>query len=199
MKDLEFGAGPVATLPRHGRPTTIVTVLVHALLLVVLIRARTHPVRVSSAGTMQAGIAAYVSGPIGGAEDAPPTPPPVDAKKTATARAAKTSNSDRAGASGTRGGQAGSGPVRLGAGGSLTLLSKVTPSYPAVMQAARMRGQVVLDAIIHRDGTIGEITVLQSTNAAFAQAAVAAVRQWRYTPIPLEGIVTVTVNFTLPT
>jgi TonB family protein len=57
---------------------------------------------------------------------------------------------------------------------------------------------VVLDAIIHRDGTIGDVTVLRSTNEAFAQAAIAAVKRWRYTPIPDEGIVTVTVNFTIP-
>jgi TonB family protein len=95
-------------------------------------------------------------------------------------------------------GQSGAGPVRLGAGGNLTLLNKVTPVYPPVMQSVRMPGQVVLDAIIHRDGTIGDVTVLKSTNEAFAQAAIAAVKQWRYTPIPYEGIVTVTVNFTLP-
>jgi len=59
-------------------------------------------------------------------------------------------------------------------------------------------GQVVLDAIIHRDGTIGDVTILRSTNEAFAQAAITAVKQWKYTPLPYEGIVTVTVNFTLP-
>lgn len=66
------------------------------------------------------------------------------------------------------------------------------------MESARIPGTVVLDAIIRRDGTIGEIKILQSTNAAFAQAAAEAVKRWRYTPLPYEGIVTVTVNFTLP-
>ena len=56
----------------------------------------------------------------------------------------------------------------------------------------------MLDAIIHRDGTIGDVTVLKSTNDAFTQAAIAAVKQWKYTPIPYEGIVTVTVNFQIP-
>ena len=41
------------------------------------------------------------------------------------------------------------------------------------------------------------MTVLRSTNDAFAQAAIVAVKQWRYTPIPYEGILTVTVNFTM--
>ena len=66
------------------------------------------------------------------------------------------------------------------------------------MQSARVAGQVMLDAIIHHDGTIGDVTVLRATNAVFAQSAILAVKQWRYSPIPYEGIVTVTVNFTLP-
>ena len=56
----------------------------------------------------------------------------------------------------------------------------------------------MLDAVIHRDGTIGEITVLQSSNPAFERAAIEAVKQWRYTPLPHEGVVTVTRNFTVP-
>ena len=55
------------------------------------------------------------------------------------------------------------------------------------MESARIEGVVVLDAVIHRDGTIGDITVLQSTSPAFEQAAIAAVKQWRYTPIPQRG------------
>ena len=65
------------------------------------------------------------------------------------------------------------------------------------MQSARMTGQVVLDAIIRADGTIGDVTVLRSTNDAFAQSAIAAVKQWRYTAPGFEGVLTVNVNFTL--
>jgi TonB family protein len=66
------------------------------------------------------------------------------------------------------------------------------------MERARMQGVVVLDAVIHRDGSVGEIKVLQSSAPAFEQSAIAAVSQWRYTQIPYEGILTVRVNFTLP-
>jgi TonB family protein len=89
--------------------------------------------------------------------------------------------------------------VRLGSGGNVTLIKRVQPIYPAVMQSARMNGQVTLDAIIRPDGTIGDITVLRSTNDAFAQSAIAAVKQWRYTALGYEGILTVNVNFTLTT
>ncbi len=201
MNDFTFGTLPESTIPRHNRGTVIATVLVHVVLLLFVIQLKARPVRVSSAGTASGGIAAYVAGPIGGAAAPQAKPEP---KVPTIARAAKAApkedQSDGAQAVGTGGqaGPGGGGPVRLGSGGSLTLLNKVTPIYPAIMQSARVPGQVVLDAIIHHDGTIGDIKVLNSTNEAFAQAAIAAVKQWRYTPIPYEGIVTVTVNFTLP-
>ena len=65
------------------------------------------------------------------------------------------------------------------------------------MQSARVTGQVVLDAIIKPDGTIGDIKVLQATNEAFAQSAIAAVKQWQYTALGFEGILTVNVNFSM--
>ena len=87
--------------------------------------------------------------------------------------------------------------MRLGTGGNVTLVRRVQPVYPALLQSARVAGQVVLDAIINPDGTIGAITVLKSTNEAYAQSAIQAVKQWRYTAIGFQGILTVTVNFTL--
>jgi protein TonB len=88
--------------------------------------------------------------------------------------------------------------VRLGGGGQgLSLLKRVEPPYPPAMQAARVQGTVVLDAVIHRDGTVGDIKVLKSSGPHFERAAIDAVKQWRYAPIPYEGILTVTVNFTL--
>lgn len=72
------------------------------------------------------------------------------------------------------------------------------PIYPLTMQAARREGIVVLDAVVHRDGTIGDIKVLKSTAPEFEQAAIAALKQWRYTRLPYDGLVTVTLNFTLP-
>jgi TonB family protein len=91
----------------------------------------------------------------------------------------------------------GGGPVRLVSGISVQLVKKVVPQYPVMMQSAGIPGVVVLDAIIHRDGSIGEITVLQSSHPAFTQAAIDAVKQWQYTQIPYEGIVTVTLTFKL--
>jgi TonB family protein len=145
---------------------------------------------------------AYVPGAPAAGPAASASKPVEPRKATMTTKAAKAVPQDDqagAGSSGVVGaGQSGSGPVRFGSGGSLTLVKKVIPTYPPLWQSARMQGQVVLDAIIHPDGTIGDVTVLQATNDAFAQSAIAAVKQWRYTAPGFEGILTVTVNFTLP-
>src|SRR5262249_45635174 len=162
---------------------------------------RHAPVRVSSTGTATVGIAAYVPGPTGtagtAATEAPPVPKrpaPLKAMRPpATPPDASAGSGQTTGAGDQPG--VGSGPVRLGSGGNLTLLNKVTPVYPLLFEKARIAGSVVLDAVIRRDGTIGDVRVLKSTNDQFAQSAVTAVKQWRYTPLPYEGIVTVTVNF----
>jgi TonB family protein len=193
-----------AILPRRNRTPLVIAGVLHLALLAGLLYVKTKPVRVSPDGAPSTGIAAYVSGPVAGASSAaaPRSEPKKTALKTAVARSApKDDQSDGGQAVGTTGvaggGQAGSGPVRIGSGGNITLLKKVQPIYPTAFQAARMPGQVVLDAVIHADGTIGDITVLRSTNDAFAQSAMTAVKQWKYAPIGFEAILTVTVNFLL--
>ena len=202
MKDFAFATSSTSGLPRHNRSTYVIAAVLHVLFIAFLIHMRTQPTRVASAGSPFASMTAYVQGPAA-AGAAAAAPKPVEPKKSAmTTKAAKPAEAAAAASSGAAGvagaGQAGSGPVRFGSGGSLTLVKKVQPIYPVLMQAARMTGQVVLDAIIHADGTIGDITVLQSTNEAFAQSAIAAVKQWRYTAPGFEGILTVSVNFMLP-
>jgi TonB family protein len=204
VKDFDFAAGSTPGLPRHNRASYAIVAALYVLLVAALVQLKTHPVRVGSAGSPFGSMTAYVSGPAS-AGPATPAAKPVEPKKTTIAtRTAKAATADQtatgasAGSAGAGTGGQGSGPVRLGSGGSLSLIKKVTPIYPPIMQSARMAGQVVLDAIIHPDGTIGDIKVLQSTNDAFAQSAIAAVRQWQYAAPGYEGILTVTVNFTLP-
>jgi TonB family protein len=192
-----------AVLPRRNRLPLVIAGVFHVVLLGFLLFARTKPIRVNPEGSPSGGIAAYVSGPVGGTPTAAPRPEPKKtALKTEAAKSApKDDQSDARTAVGTAGvagaGQAGSGPVRLGSGGNITLLKRVQPVYPGVFQSARVTGQVMLDAIIHADGTIGDITILRSTNDAFARSALDAVKQWKYAPIGFEAILTVTVNFTI--
>ena len=77
----------------------------------------------------------------------------------------------------------------------------VAPAYPPIAQAARIKGMVILEAVIGEDGAVRDVRVLRST-PLLDQAAIDAVRQWRYTPTLLNGqpvaiVMTVTVGFDL--
>jgi periplasmic protein TonB len=81
------------------------------------------------------------------------------------------------------------------------VLHKVQPVYPPLARTARVQGSVVLAAIIGKDGTIQNLHVI-SGHPLLTQAALDAVRQWRYRPYilngePVEVDTQVTVNFTL--
>jgi TonB family protein len=204
MKNFAFAQPSIAGLPRRSRWTYGMAAVIHILLFALVIHVKTQPRRVNSAGSPYGSMTAHVAGPIAAGQAAAPSKPVEPKKNALTTKVTKAVPKDdqvgaatSAGSAGVAGGQTGTGPVRLGTGGSLTLVKKVTPIYPTLMQSARMTGQVVLDAIIHPDGTIGDVTVLRSTNDAFAQSAIAAVKQWRYTAPGFEGILTVSVNFTL--
>ena len=64
------------------------------------------------------------------------------------------------------------------------LIRKVSPVYPA--NAQRIQGEVVLQAVIAKDGSVQSVKVV-SGNPVLAEAAVEAVRQWRYHPYVLNG------------
>jgi periplasmic protein TonB len=81
------------------------------------------------------------------------------------------------------------------------LIYKVIPRYPALAQATRASGTVVLQATISRTGTIENLRVVDGP-AMLRQAALDAVKQWRYRPYmlngqPVEVETTVDVQFTL--
>ena len=100
------------------------------------------------------------------------------------------------------------GPLMAGIGGvttpELIAETKVQPEYPELARRARIDGKVFLQAIIHKDGTVGDIKVLKEPpgNLGFAEKAVSAVSRWRYRPAmqnnrPVDVYFTVMVNFTL--
>ena len=101
-----------------------------------------------------------------------------------------------------------SGPLLAGtAGVSNPVLideSKVEPAFPEIARQARVEGNVILQAIIRADGTVGEVEVLRVNrpNMGFETAAIEAVQQWRYEPAmqngrPVEVYFTVFVEFKL--
>jgi protein TonB len=77
----------------------------------------------------------------------------------------------------------------------------VRPVYPEVARIARIEGTVVLEAVIDTSGRVTQLRLLRSV-ALLDQAALEAVRQWRYTPStyagrPVSVLMTITVRFTL--
>ena len=81
------------------------------------------------------------------------------------------------------------------------LIHKVQPQYPSAARLMHLQGTVRLRATIGKDGSVSELEVL-SGNPILAQAAVAAVRDWRYRPTRLnneevEVETYITVNFVL--
>ncbi|MFZ0419705.1 MAG: energy transducer TonB [Candidatus Sulfotelmatobacter sp.] len=81
------------------------------------------------------------------------------------------------------------------------LIRKVQPSYPPLARSARIQGTVVLQAVISKQGTIENLSVLTG-HPMLVPAAIDAVRQWRYRPYilnnePVEVETQITVNFSL--
>ncbi len=77
----------------------------------------------------------------------------------------------------------------------------VAPVYPTIAQSARVQGVVIIEATIGVNGRVLDARILRSIPLLDA-SALAAVRQWEFTPTFLNGqpvpvIMTVTVNFTL--
>ncbi|MFY9681023.1 MAG: energy transducer TonB [Candidatus Sulfotelmatobacter sp.] len=92
--------------------------------------------------------------------------------------------------------------IRVSQGVSQGLLvRRVQPTYPPLARQARIQGTVVLRAVIAKDGSIENLTLV-SGHPMLAPAAIEAVKQWRYKPYllngePVEVDTEVLVNFTL--
>ena len=81
------------------------------------------------------------------------------------------------------------------------IISRTSPQYPPRARAAHVHGDVVLHAVIDKEGKVSGIQVL-SGDDLLVQAAVDAVLQWRYKPIliesePTEVDTTITITFSL--
>jgi protein TonB len=126
-------------------------------------------------GGVEGGIEGGVAGGIvGGLPSAPPPLPPPPPQK----------------------------PIRIG--GQVTapaLVFRVEPKYPDFAAQAQIEGLVILEATVDVDGRVEAVTVLRS-HGLLDQAAIDAVKQWRYSPLVLNGkpfpfILTVTVRFSV--
>ena len=94
----------------------------------------------------------------------------------------------RAGGIGTGTGTGPKGPerIRVSSLSRGSLVRDVAPVYPHAAQVAHIAGDVILRAVIGKDGAVKEVTVV-SGNPVLLQAAIDAVRQRRYRPPTLNG------------
>ena len=97
-------------------------------------------------------------------------------------------------------------PQRIRVGGNVQatkLVHRVNPVYPERAQAQGIQGTVLLEAIILKDGSLGALRVLNKlADPELVDAAIEAVKNWRYEPtllngLPIEVVTTITVNFRL--
>ncbi len=92
------------------------------------------------------------------------------------------------------------GPTRVSSGVVSGLkISGATPVYPPIAKAAHVSGAVVLHAIISKEGTIKNLSVISGPEM-LKSSALEAVQTWRYKPYLLNGEPTevdtqITVNF----
>ena len=130
-------------------------------------------------GGVEGGIpGGVVGGVVGGLPEAPPPLPPAP---TPTPRT----------------------PVRIG--GQIKqpqLLKRIEPEYPPLAVKAHIQGIVILEATVNEDGAVAEVRLLRSANPLLDREAEIALRQWRYSPLDLNGthvpfVLTVTLSFFL--
>lgn len=103
------------------------------------------------------------------------------------------------------GGLAAEDALRIDAQKRPKIIKKVKPVYPEEAIKKGLQGVVEMEATINRAGKVVDVKVLPAQPPAqplLAEAAVAALRQWKYAPYLVNGkakpvIFTVTLNFAL--
>jgi len=101
------------------------------------------------------------------------------------------------------GGGTGGGTYRPGSGVEApTILHEVKPTYTESARARGVTGEVVLAIVVLRNGSVGQVRVVQGLGSGLDERAIEAVRQWRFAPArrlgqPVDVQVEVAVEFRL--
>ena len=92
---------------------------------------------------------------------------------------------------------------QVGNGIKAPILSKeVKPNYTKAAMDRRVQGRVEVDAVVLKDGTVGDVTIKQSLDEDLDQEAIKATKQWRFKPgtkdgEPVNVLVQIELTFTL--
>ena len=79
------------------------------------------------------------------------------------------------------------------------VLHKVDPGYPLQIMRENVSGNVILYAVIHADGSVGNVRILRSVDDRLDRFASQAVAQWRFQPATKDGTpVDVEATFKIP-
>ena len=101
------------------------------------------------------------------------------------------------------GGGYGGGPFRPGSGVEPPrLLREVKANYTDEARRANIEGEVELEIVVRRDGSVGDVRVIRGLRGGLNERAIEAVRQWRFSPgrmkgTPVDVVVEVGVEFRL--
>ena len=91
------------------------------------------------------------------------------------------------------------GPIMVG--GDVKAPEKILapqPQYTEIARKARIQGVVIVQAIIDKEGNVTNVKVLKGLPMGLEEAAVSAIKQWRFRPATLNGKpVTVYYNLTV--
>jgi len=78
-------------------------------------------------------------------------------------------------------------------------MRKVDPAYPLELMRHHLGGTVILYAVIHADGTVGNVRVLRSVDERLDQFASEALAKWQFQPATKNGApVDVEATFWIP-
>lgn len=101
------------------------------------------------------------------------------------------------------GGGTGGGPYRPGSGVEPPIIvHEVKAAYTDEARRRNIVGEVLLEVVIQRDGTVGEVRMLRGLGYGLDDQAVRAVKQWRFRPatlrdVPVDVLVEVAVEFNM--
>jgi TonB family protein len=101
------------------------------------------------------------------------------------------------------GGGTGGGPYRPGSGITPPrLLREVKPDYTEEARQHGVEGEVVLEIVVSRAGSVGDVRLVSGLGHGLNERAMAAVRQWRFAPAqrrgaPVDVLAEVAVEFRL--
>jgi TonB family protein len=95
--------------------------------------------------------------------------------------------------------------VRPGNGVTMPqVVNQVKPQYTTAAMQAQIQGRVLLECVVKKDGSVGDVRVVRSLDkrTGLDEEAIKAARQWRFVPgtrgdTPVDVLVTIELSFTL--